>query len=217
MRARTLSPAACAQRICALDVSLSVWCAQRPPSRWQCLSCLLSGFSVMPGRDEHRSVGESSISSMLRHWRSRHVSRPHLSGVMSLSASLLLLAVLTACPVPAPPSPPLPTSPVDPGGAAAKLEFDVPVTGELSLTTRHSFLLKHTSRRDVLLRLSWNDQDGLDRVLIQGGTLSEIMVIDTRERFKLEERLSLDPGFYTIELVPGARAATFNLVLNQAR
>lgn len=151
----------------------------------------------MPGCDEHRFMGMRSARLWVASW--------------------LLWWGLAACIVPASPPPPLPSAPVDPGAAAAKLEFDVPVTGELGPTTRHRFLLKHTSQGELLLRLSWNDQDGLDRVLVQGGTLSEIMVIDTRERFKLEKRLSLAPGFYTIELVPGSRAATFNLVLNQAR
>lgn len=102
--------------------------------------------------------------------------------------------------------------------AASPLEIETAVTGKLRPGgARDRYLVKVVDPGPLTVRMSWNDQDGLDRVLVQGGTLGEIMVLDGRERQEMVEVLDVGPGFYTLELVPGARAASYDLIVAQAR
>ncbi len=104
-------------------------------------------------------------------------------------------------------------SPQDAPQSTVMLELDEPATGKLvSVRQRPRYRVKILTPGKLNIRLSWNNQDGLDRILVQGGTLKEIVVLDGRQKLKLNESLDVGPGFYTLELIAGPQSASYNLV-----
>ena len=90
-------------------------------------------------------------------------------------------------------------------GVSDKLEED-----------RHRYLVKVLSEGSLKVDLSWNNQDGIDRVIFQGGRIPvRTMLARARQKLVMETRVA--PGFYYIELVPGDASTSYNLLVGLSR
>ncbi len=98
--------------------------------------------------------------------------------------------------------------------SATPLDLDEAVVADLGggRSPRHRYLVRIGAKGRLTLRMSWNDQEGVDRVLIQGGTITDAVVVDARNQLKIEPSLEIAPGYYYVEIIPGRVPVTYNLV-----
>lgn len=100
--------------------------------------------------------------------------------------------------------------------AATSLRLGQRVTGQVrGPGSKHPrYLFKVLQPGLVSVALSWNHQEGMDRVLIQRG-VSTPQELDCRERLKAEYRFQAEPGYHYLELIPGPEDASYDLVVVQ--
>lgn len=102
--------------------------------------------------------------------------------------------------------------PLNPQNVAKPLDFEDHVKGRLD-RRRERYLVKVSKAGLLHVDLSWNDQEGLDRVQIQSAQTGDVETIDGRNLLEIERRLPVTPGFYYLELVPGERSMSYDLVV----
>jgi hypothetical protein len=99
--------------------------------------------------------------------------------------------------------------------AAKDLELDSRVTGRLRAATgeRERYLLKLDRDGVLQIAVSWQDQEGLDRILLQRGATAPIESLTCRGKLRVEQRLPVQSGFYYLELVPGQEDTSYDMVV----
>lgn len=99
--------------------------------------------------------------------------------------------------------------------AAQDLELDRRVTGRLRAATgeRERYLLKLDRDGVLQIAVSWQDQEGLDRILLQRGATAPIESLTCRGKLRVEQRLPVQSGFYYLELVPGQEDTSYDMVV----
>jgi hypothetical protein len=99
--------------------------------------------------------------------------------------------------------------------SATSIQLNSNVSDTLSLE-RHRYMVKVADEGTLSVDLSWNNQDGLDRIIFQGGRIP-VRTILAQSRQKLSVNIRVAPGFYSVELVPGEAETTYNLLVRLTR
>jgi hypothetical protein len=129
--------------------------------------------------------------------------------LLCLSAAAV---ALEGCPLP--PPPPTYDRPAD-LTAATPLRLGQRTTGHLTgpESVRPRYLVKVPEQGVLAISMSWNQQDGMDRVLIQRGVSAPLQTMECRQRLKADLRFQAEPGYYYLELVPGPEETSYDLVV----
>lgn len=130
-------------------------------------------------------------------------------GVGLALAGLCLAAGCSSSPPPKPPPDSLHRH-------AVQLDIGVPRQGILmqpSTFGRHRYYVAIPKEGLINVQVSWNDPDGLDRVIvIGGGTMADTVL--ARDQLRVDHVKRADRGAYYIELVPGRYNTSYDILVD---
>lgn len=130
--------------------------------------------------------------------------------IAAVAALLLSLGALGACSAPQEADP---MTAVDPVAKAVSLELDQPITEHFdgADSPRHRYLIKVLRSGLMVINLTWNNPEGINRMVIQAGA-GEMNTVDVLTQQEITHSMGVDPGYYTLELIPGPAPVSYNLL-----